>query len=121
MTIDGRQQIKEVIEKYTEENQVDLSRMRKEDKTSYGRISYYFGSIEGMLQELGLESKSKRHSGGSADKPSLRNQLAYDMLTSMLEDQNMTMEQVGQKYNCSRMHVSQLLKSLKIAVGETEK
>lgn len=113
---DARQELKEVIMKYTEDKVVDLSKMRKEDRASYSKISYYYGSIDGMLQELELESKNKKHTGGSLEKPSVRNKLAYDMLNELLKDH--TMEQIANIYGCSRMHVSQLLKSLKIAAGE---
>lgn len=115
----AKKQIKEVVRKYTTEDKfVDMSRLRKEDTATYRKIPHYFGSITGMLDELGLQSLNKRHTGGSLEKPSLRNQLAYDMIVELLKTKSI--EQIAHQYGYSRMHVNQLFNSLKIAVNKDE-
>ncbi|AEO93825.1 gp580 [Bacillus phage G] len=118
-----RQEILEVMGKYKDEfGNIDLSRLRKEDNKTYNKISYYFGSIDEALIACGSQNTEEERGadkGAPVNRKTLRNELAFDMLTQLRE--KYTLEEIAQSYGCSRAHVNQLFQSLAKSVGAANK
>lgn len=114
-----KQEIIGIMLKYKDEfGNIDLSRLRKEDSKTYNKITYYFGSIDEALAESGFQSSkdgSQVANGAPLNRKTLRNELAYDMLVQLRKEH--TLEEIAQKYDCTRAHVNQLLQSLRMSVG----
>lgn len=106
-----KDEIKEVILKYVKDGVLDISKFRKENKSIYSTISYYYGSINNMLDELNLIKVQKIKNKSNV---TFRNRLAYDMLCELRKEH--TMEQIAKMYGVSRALVNQLHQSLDIAI-----
>lgn len=115
-----KQEIIDIMTQYKDENGgIDLSALRKEDNKTYNKISYYFGSIDNALAECGVMNVVPSNSsdkGASLSRKTLRNELAYDMIATLRK--NHTLEEIAQRYGCTRAHVNQLFKSLAVATGK---
>lgn len=127
MTVQSKKEAKRLeiikeMKKYSDNNgNIDLTRLRKENNKVYSKISYYFGSIDEALIECGLNAayKSKNEaSGAPLSRKTLRNALAYDMLVDLREKH--TLEEIGNKYGCSRAYINQLYQSLHKIFGENQ-
>jgi len=119
-----KQEIIEEMMKFKDEyGNIDLTRLRKENDKLYNRISYYFKGMDNALMAAGATGKGGSNSsepatGAPVNRKTLRNELAYDMLVQLREKH--TLEDIAQRYGCSRAHVNQLFQSLSKTVGATE-
>ena len=104
-------EIKETVMKYSKNNVLDISEFRKENPKMYATIPYYFGTIDTMLNELGLVKTQKQ----AKNKMTLRNRLAYDYLQLLREQY--TMEEIANKYNVSRALINQQIQALELLIG----
>lgn len=120
-----RREILEVMRAYRDQyGNVDLTKLRRERPNVYSRISYYFGSIDGALEEFinaeeGNAIPARASRGSSVNRLTLRNQLAYDMLEYLRRE--LTLEDIAVRYGVSRAYVNQLHQSLKRSVGAVRK
>lgn len=118
-----QQELIDIMLQYKDEHgNIDLSRLRKEDNKTYNKISYNFGSIDEALiacNANGLETNNIAAKGAPLNRKTLRNELAYDMLSELRK--NNTLEEIAERYGCTRAHVNQLFQSLTASVGEIRK
>lgn len=119
-----KNEIIETMQQYRDEHgNIDLGRLRKEDRSTYNLISYYFVNIDNALIAAGSsnsEYSKEVAKGAPVNRKTLRNELAYDMLAELRGKH--TLEEIAQRYGCSRAHVNQLFQSLSNSVGAlTEK
>lgn len=121
-----RQEIVKAMLKYKDESgNIDTTMFRKEESNTYNLISYYFGSLDNALSAAAsyngeeviavVDSGTEVAKGAPVNRKTLRNELAYDMLVELKSKH--TLEQIATRYGCSRMHVSQLFKSLENSIG----
>jgi predicted DNA-binding protein YlxM (UPF0122 family) len=96
---------------YTKDRVFDVSLFRKENPKVYATIPYYFGTIDSVLDELGVVKTQKQ----AKNKVTLRNRLAYDHLQQLRKDY--TMEQIAQMYNVSRALINQQIQALELLIG----
>lgn len=110
-----KQQIIDTVKNYTDNNILDITKFRQENPKLYASLPYYFGGINGLLDELGLVrvQKSKQK-----NKVTLRNRLAYDMISELRK--NNTYEQIAERYGVSRASVSQLFQALDLSIKSEE-
>ncbi len=108
---DKKQEIKSRIMDYTKDRVFDVSLFRKENPKVYATIPYYFGTIDSVLDELGVVKTQKQ----AKNKVTLRNRLAYDHLQQLRKDY--TMEQIAQMYNVSRALINQQIQALELLIG----
>lgn len=107
-----KEQLTETIMSYVEDNKINLSLLRTEFPKEYGKIPYYFGSIVKMIEELGLNNAVTKRSERSINEKSVRNKLARDYLEYLMREKNMSMQDIGDMYSCTRMNISNLYKTL---------
>jgi hypothetical protein len=116
-----KNEIKEVMKRYQDEHgNVDLTKLRLEEPKVYRKIPYYFKSIDNALAEFnGVAAVSPiPNKGGSINRLTLRNQLAWDMLKELREKH--TLEEISSRYGVSRAHVNQLYQALSKSIGANE-
>lgn len=124
-----RKEIVELAKKYLDNSgTIDMVRFRKEQLSAYSRLSYYFNGVNGLMSEVSgqidkqdigeniIKNKKedevneiKRATGRGCpiSGQSVRNELAYDMLTLMRK--NLTFQEIGDIYGVSRAHMHQLV------------
>lgn len=104
-------EIKETIMKYAENNVLNISEFRKNNPKMYATIPYYFGTIDSLLNEMGLVKTQKQ----AKNKVTLRNRLAYDHLLYLRS--KYTMEEIAETYNVSRALINQQIQALELLIG----
>lgn len=115
-----KQELKLIINKYVNNNVLDITTFRLENPKLYTSIPYYFGTVTKMLDELGLIKIQK-----TAGKNNLtfRNRLAYDRISELRKDH--TLEEIANMYGVTRALVNQLFQALDVSIKlnkyETEK
>lgn len=102
-----KQQIIEAVNKYVNDDILDITEFRKNNPEIYATLPYYFGGVNKMLDELGLIKVQKSQ---QKNKMTLRNRLAYDMLTELRKGH--TLEQIANKYDVTRALINQLYQAL---------
>jgi hypothetical protein len=107
-----RGEIISIAKKYIDDGKINMSKFRKEQRSAYSRLNYYFKGVKGLLQEINpnlIEERNKKGSGRGCpiQAQSVRNELAFDML--LLLRKNYTLHEIGEMYGVSRAHIHQLL------------
>lgn len=110
-----KDEIIEVVNKYTENNVLDITRFRKENPKLYAALPYYFGGINGLVEQLGVVKIQKSQ---QKNKVTLRNRLAYDMLVELRKSN--TLEQIASNYGVSRALINQLYQALDLSIKAEE-
>lgn len=111
MSVNKKQEIIDLVKEYTTDNIFDITRFRKDHPKLYSSISYYFGSINSLLEELQVVKIQKAQ---QSNRVTLRNRLAYEMLVELRKTH--TYESIAQKYNVSRSSISQLFQALELSI-----
>lgn len=111
MAANKKQEIINLVQKYTDNNIFDIKEFRKQHPKVYSSIPYYFGGINALLEELGVVKVQKSQQSNNV---TLRNRLAYDMLVELRKDN--TFENIANKYGVSRASVSQLFQALELSI-----
>ena len=106
-----KQQIIDVIMKYTENGIFDITEFRKNNPKLYAALPYYFGGVNSLLEELDLVKVQKSQ---QKNRVTLRNRLAYDMLVELRKSN--TLEQIATKYDVSRASINQLYQALELSI-----
>lgn len=107
---DKKKQLFDLVKQYVDGNNcVDISSFRNEHPSAYALIPHYFGGISQMIEKNGW-IKVVNSKGKKGEKPTLRNQLAFDHLIALRK--HLTLDQIATKYNVSRQAVNQLFKAL---------
>lgn len=110
---DKRQEILAIAQGYKDQTGgINLAKLKEDHATIYPKISYYFQGMDNFLKAMGVV-KTNLDAGISVNKNIVRNRLAYDMLVHLREDQKMSFEAIGKKYNVSKMYMSKLFREMK--------
>lgn len=112
--VDKKQNLANLIIDNSNNGEIDLSQFRKNYPSEYATISYYFGNINSMLEELKLTKITKFNNKNAI----LRDKLAYSML--ILLRKNYTLQEISEMYGVTKPLINQLMNSLDVKLKSEE-
>lgn len=115
-----RNEIIEVAETYRDsKGNIDLSKLRNEKPKVYSKIPYYFNNIDEFLVNMNSDrSEDNNAAGTSLNRAVVRNELAFDMLKYLRYEKKMSLDEIGKKYDVSKMYISRLFRDLEKVFGD---
>lgn len=109
-----KQNLANLIINNSNNGEINLSQFRKNYPSEYATISYYFGNINSILEELKLTKITKFNNKNAI----LRDKLAYSML--VLLRKNYTLQEISEMYGVTKPLVNQLMNSLNVKLKSEE-
>jgi coproporphyrinogen III oxidase-like Fe-S oxidoreductase len=117
MSVDKKIELRKEMEPYVDDHRcIDISKFRKENPKIYALLPHYYGSVSEAIEENGWVKVGRRE----GQTPTLKNQLAYEMLKELREKQGVTLQKIAEKHGVSRAAINQLYQALKSTIENKE-